>query len=258
MVQIMSTIEDMVWSYSRIASFDDCKYKWYLKYILNLPEKKMFFSSYGSFVHQLIDEHYTCGKTSEQLYYDYLQRFKSNVVGDSPSQQVFESYFLSGLQYFKTFRPLPYNTIETEKKVLFQMKGLPFIGYIDFIGEKENELLIADHKSRMLKPRSARNTPTKSDEILDNYLRQLYLYSCAVEQSLGHLPKLLCFNCFRTPILIEEPFCKTKYLESQEWFLNKICEIIEERDFNPSISYFKCRYLCEMQDHCEYYNLSKR
>ena len=26
-------IDDMVWSYSRIKAFEDCPYRWYLKYI---------------------------------------------------------------------------------------------------------------------------------------------------------------------------------------------------------------------------------
>ena len=39
-------IEDMVWSYSRIKAFDDCPYRWYLKYIRHLHGKDMFFSDY--------------------------------------------------------------------------------------------------------------------------------------------------------------------------------------------------------------------
>lgn len=35
-------IEDMVWSYSRIKAFDDCPYRWYLKYIRHLHGKDMF------------------------------------------------------------------------------------------------------------------------------------------------------------------------------------------------------------------------
>ena len=32
-------IDDMIWSYSRIRSFYDCKYRWYLKYIRISPRK---------------------------------------------------------------------------------------------------------------------------------------------------------------------------------------------------------------------------
>lgn len=48
-------IDDMVWSYSRIKAFEDCPYRWYLKYIKKFHGKDMFFSSYGTFMHKLIE-----------------------------------------------------------------------------------------------------------------------------------------------------------------------------------------------------------
>ena len=48
-------IEDMVWSYSRIECFDDCPYRWYLKYISGMKESPMFYTSYGSFMHRLLE-----------------------------------------------------------------------------------------------------------------------------------------------------------------------------------------------------------
>lgn len=34
-------IDDMVWSYSRIKAFEDCPYRWYLKYIKRFHGKDM-------------------------------------------------------------------------------------------------------------------------------------------------------------------------------------------------------------------------
>lgn len=34
-------IDDMVWSYSRIKAFEDCPYRWYLKYIKKFHGKDM-------------------------------------------------------------------------------------------------------------------------------------------------------------------------------------------------------------------------
>ena len=51
-------IKDMTWSYSRVKAFDMCPYMWYLKYIQRLPGKEMFFSSYGSFVHKILEMYY--------------------------------------------------------------------------------------------------------------------------------------------------------------------------------------------------------
>ena len=51
-------IQEMTWSYSRIKAFDDCHYRWYLQYIRRLHGKDMFFASYGSFMHKLIELYY--------------------------------------------------------------------------------------------------------------------------------------------------------------------------------------------------------
>lgn len=251
-------IQDMTWSYSRIKAFDDCNYRWYLQYIRKLRGKDMFFASYGSFMHKLIELYYTEQKTAAQLSEMYLSDFKSNVVGWAPSKEVFGSYFKSGLQYLKNIQPFPFNTIAVEKRVDFMLSGIPFIGYIDYLGEKDGELYVVDNKSRNLKPRSKRSKPTKTDAELDDYLRQLYLYSVAIEQEYGRPPKALCFNCFRTPIFIQEPFVEQVYLDSKQWLFDKVAEITAETDFRPNVEYFKCTHLCEMRDYCDYYRLSQR
>ncbi len=251
-------IGDMVWSYSRIKAFDDCPYRWYLKYIRRLKGKDMFFSDYGSFVHKLIELYYRGEKTPSQLCDMYLQEFKSRVKGHAPNKKVFENYFKSGLNYLKTLTPFPFNMIAVEKRVDFVMNGIPFVGYIDYLGEKDGEFYVVDNKSRTLKPRSTRIKPTRSDEELDEYLRQLYIYSAAVEQEYGKKPKCLCFNCFRGPVFITEPFQEQAYAASQKWLDESVARITAETDFRPDVEYFRCTHLCEMNGHCEYYKLLQK
>lgn len=251
-------IQDMTWSYSRIKSFYDCPYRWYLRYIRGLKGKDMFFASYGTFMHKMIEMYLNGEKTPKQLSDLYLQRFKEEVTGCAPSQQVFANYFTSGLRYLRDLQPFSYNIIAVEKRVDFDINGVPFIGYIDFLGEKDGDLYVIDNKSRTLKPRSRRGKVTKTDEELDSYLKQLYLYSMAVGQEYGKLPKALCFNCYRTPLFIEEPFVEQTYDESKLWFSNSVNEITNETDFKPNAEFFKCKHLCEMQDYCEYYKLTQK
>ena len=257
-VNYAPVIQDMVWSYSRVKAFDDCPYRWYLRYIRKLPSKEMFFSSYGSFIHKLIELYYKEGKTSKQLTDMYLSGFKENVSGRAPNPKIFTNYFKDGLRYLREIKPFPFSLIEVEKRVDFNLDGIPFVGYIDFLGEKDGELYVVDNKSRNLKPRSTKGKHTKSDEDLDSYLKQLYLYSKAVEQEYGKRPKSLCFNCFRTPVFIEEPFVEQAYTDSKKWLSEEIEKIKQETDFKPNMEYFKCKHLCEMQDHCEYYAMSNK
>lgn len=251
-------IKDMVWSHSRIKTFDDCPYRFYLKYIRRLHGGDMFFASYGTFMHKLIELYYTEHKSSQELCDMYLQRFQTEVSDRAPNAKVFGNYFRSGLQYLKHIQPLPYNVMAVEKRVDFNLSGVPFVGIIDLLGERDGEIYIVDNKSRTLKPRSKRVKPTKTDCELDDYLRQLYLYAVAVEQEYGRVPKFLCFNCFRVPAIIKEPFAERAYSEAQQWLLDKIEVIAKETDFHPDVEYFKCTYLCEMNEFCDYYRLSQK
>ena len=260
-------IDNMVWSYSRIKSFEMCPYRFYLKYIWpKLPEnlgkrlepKHMFSSSYGSFVHKLLEHYFKNEMTQRELIRSYLRDFKTEVKARAPNPKIFKSYFDSGLQYLKEITPLPYDMVAVEKEVNFKLDGIPFVGYIDFLGKKNKELFVVDNKSRMLKPRSQRPKPTKSDMELDSYLKQLYIYSYAVEEEYGTLPKALCFNCFRSNMLIVEPFSIEAYSDSKRWLMDSIGEIRKEKEFKPAIEYFQCTHLCEMQDDCEYFDLTKK
>ena len=163
-------IDDMVWSYSRIKAFVDCPYRFYLKYIRHIHGKEMFFASYGTFMHKLIETYFKEGKSPRQLTDIYLRDFKKEVIGRAPNKTVFGNYFTGGLRYLRGIHPFPYRPVAIEKKVDFKVNGIPFIGYIDFLGELDGSLYVVDNKSRVLKPRSKREKPTKTDEELDAYL----------------------------------------------------------------------------------------
>jgi len=253
-------IQDMTWSYSRIKAFDDCPYRWYLKYI-RLPEyesKALFFSSYGIFMHELLESHNKGEKTAEQIRTEYMTDFRDRIRARAPSEVVFKNYFMDGLQYLNTICPSSNEILSIENKVEFIIHSTPFVAYFDLLERKsDGSILLIDNKSKVLKPRSNRKKPTKADEELDAYLRQLYLYSAHIFARYGQFPSKLCFNCFRKNLFIEEPFNQEAYSNAIDWFLGKIEEVIAEEDFLPSMEYFKCRYLCEMQDYCDYYRLSR-
>lgn len=253
-------IQDMTWSYSRIKAFTDCPYRWYLKYI-RYPEengKPMFFSDYGSFVHELIAAYYSGEKTADQVHIEYLTGFNDHVLGRAPNDKVFTNYFVSGSQYLRSIQPSENEVVAVEQKVETSVSDIPFVGYIDRIDRnKDGDLLVIDNKSRTLKPRSGKTKPTKADEELDDYLLQLYIYSSFVKDKYGMFPCQLCFNCFRNGTFIVEPFLPEKYEAALKWVSDMVAIIEEEKDFRPDMEYFKCRYLCEMNDRCDYYRLSR-
>lgn len=246
-------IKDMTWSFSRIECFNSCAYRWFLKYIKNYKDVPQFYSSYGSFMHKLIERFYKGELTKEEMQTKFLFDFSKEVQGIRPQESTVQKYIKAGLNYLKHFKPFPFEMVAVEEKVEFEIDGIPFVGYIDYHGIKDGEHYIVDNKSRDLKPRSNRKTPTVKDKELDEMLRQLYIYSAAIKQKYGKFPKALCFNCFKTGTFIEEPFKESAYNESIKWAKENISNIIKTNRFPPSIDFFSCCYICGVNDECCYW-----
>ncbi len=248
-------IEDMTWSYSRIKSFEDCPYRWFMKYICEYEEDERFYASYGSFMHKILERYYKKIISKEEMIGEYLSGFSTFVSGERPSPDIVQNYINQGAEYLKGFCPLPYQLMGIEKQVSFHIDGIPFVGFIDYLGKNEEGIVIVDNKSRNLRARSGRKKPTAKDAELDDMLKQLYLYAEGVRQEYGEAPQTLCFNCFRTGTLIEEPFQKRAYREAIDWAKGIIEQIMrcEDEDFYPRKDYFYCRYICGLSDECVYH-----
>lgn len=225
-----------------------------MKYICNLPEAPQFYSSYGSFMHKILEAFYKGEMKKEDLYTHFLCGFSGSVQGERPSDTVVSNYIEQGSAYLKTFRPFELNTVAVEKKYDFDLGGFRFTGFVDYIGEKDGELYVVDHKSKALKPRSKRGKPTKNDEDIDLTLRQLYLYAEAIRQEYGKLPAKLCINCFRNGNLIEEDFDEKAHAAAINWAKESVEAVISAEAFPPHIEFFPCKYICGLSDECCYWD----
>ncbi len=248
-------IPKMTWSYSRISAYNACPYKFFLTYIKPCRKVPLFFSGYGSFIHELLASYYGGQKSKEQVVREYLLFFRAKVKASAPEQKIFDRYFHQGLTHLKALSPLPYKILGVEKEVHFQVGAYPFVGYIDLLMQDHHDgsMMVWDHKSHALKQRSTRGKYTKSDKELDNYLKQLYLYSIPVKEQYEVLPKSLIFNCYRTGEIIREPFSLSAFHGAKEWALSSIERITKEDDWAPNMEYYYCKHICDVHDSCEYY-----
>ena len=206
-------------------------------------------------MHKLLEQYYRGKLTKEEMQMKFLFDFQKEVQGIRPQESTVQKYIKSGINYLRSFDPLPFNMIDVEKEVHFKIDGKPFVGFIDYLGEKDGELYIVDNKSRDLKPRSGKAKQTVKDKELDEMLRQLYIYSTAINQEYGKFPKSLCFNCFKSGVFIEEPFDENKYKETIRWVTNLIEDISNSEDFYPNIEFFKCCYICGVNDDCLFWEM---
>lgn len=249
-------IEGMRWSYSRVHSFGQCKYGWFLKYIHKTSGKECFYASYGTFMHRLIEWYNRGLFSSTELLNIFINDFSSCVSGCRPSESIVRKYIKAGAEYFKTLNPYPFEIIAVEDKIDFEIDGIPMTAVIDVLGEADGEFIIVDNKSRDIKPRSRRNRPTTNDKTLDEMLRQLYIYAGAVNYKYGKFPKRLCFNCFKNKMFIDEPFVNSRYEETIQWLKDSIEEIKSEENFDPSPEYFFCKFLCDVSHDCIYFGMN--
>ena len=205
-------------------------------------------------MHKLIERYYSGDLAKEEMLTSFLKDFKKEVRGFRPKESTLKKFIDGAVSYLTNFEPFPYKMIAVEKKVEFEIEGIKFVGYIDFLGEDESdgELVIIDNKSRDLRQRSTRSKPTVKDKELDEILRQLYIYCIAVEKEYGKLPKALCINCFRTGVFITEQFNKAAYEEAKAWVISRVEEIKNDSDFEPNPDMFKCFWICGVSDDCEY------
>lgn len=248
-------MDSMRWSYSRITSYENCPYSWYLKYLYGEEEQSNFYSSYGSFVHKLLERFFKGKISQKSLATEFLSAFHLNVSGRKPGTDIVSRHIESGYNYFREFNGFKYDMASVEERLSFDVDGVEFVGVIDYLGrDDDGGLVIVDHKSRDLKKRSKRSKPTKSDEELSRYLRQLYLYSIGVHKKYGEYPTKLCFNCFKSGVFIEEPFSIDTMSEVKEWALSLVSFISKQEDFQPNLDWFYCTNLCGFRDICCYYN----
>ncbi len=256
-MQYSNIISDFTWSYSRIKQFESCPYAFLLHYIKHMPKKTLFFSSYGSFIHKLLERYLTGDLKKDELASEYLFLFKTKVRGKAPTPEIFKSYFEQGLNYLRGIN-FPYkNILAVEDKMNFDVEGNKFVGVVDCVAQDGDELVIVDHKSRALKERSQRKKPTKTDEELDSYLKQLYLYSFPVREKYGRFPDRLEFNCFRTGKIISEKFRESEVEKAKSWAVDSIKTITDNDDWSPKVDFWKCCHLCDFSPVCEYYQMCK-
>ena len=202
------------WSYSRLRQFESCKYAWLLKYVFEVPQRKLFFSEYGKLMHEMI-----AGTLSDRISWraaeiEYARRFHDVLQHCGPPGSVRAGYFMDGLRYFRSNSVTLAGLcpLAVEQYVEFEVSGHLFCGYLDLVArDADSSLSVLDHKSRTLKERSGRRV--KSNALLDEHLQQLYLYSIPVTEQYVP-PDYLAFNCFRSGTLISEPFSQAVFEET--------------------------------------------
>lgn len=252
----------MRWSFSRVTTYDQCPYEWYLHYIVNdndlYPEEENYYAQVGKYVHNVLEKVFKAELSVDDAFDYYVDHFDENVT-ERTSYSSMDKTFDACADYFLDINNIKHLTdgmdiVGVEKKIEFEIEGKKFIGYIDLLlkDRKDGKLIVLDHKSS--------EYPFKHDggvkanaKSFSKYKKQLYLYSLWVKENYGEFPKLLAWNHFKDGgKLATIPFSIDEYNESIEWFKSEVSAIMADDEFNANKEFFYCNNLCSFRNCCEY------
>lgn len=250
-------LDQMVWSFSRIQSFENCKHEWYLNYIEEASEDKRsnIFAEFGTFCHKILQKYLQFELEKEELLPYYEEYFDDEVTSICLMKgDMYSKLYEVGHDYFShiNIEREKLDIIGVEQEIVDTIGRYKVKGIIDLLYKEGDEYVIMDHKS-------ARSPLTKGGKIqknsiakMEEYKRQLYLYAHLVQKKYGKFPKYLEWNFFRDNQMYRIEFKYREYIESLKWVQSVIEQIYEERKFAPHQDYFYCNHLCDFRTVCQY------
>jgi hypothetical protein len=236
------------YSFSKLSAFHTCKHGYKLTYIDKDKGDGNAFSSYGSFVHSLM-ERYTKGTIDLwDLPTTFKLEFDSAVPEPFPSTLYCPNmktlYYAQGLEFLETFKGYENRKIlDIEEKFEQAIDTWSLVGVIDLVFEDETgRLVIEDYKSK---------SSFKNKSEIKKYARQLYLYSIYVKEKYGKYPDVLRFTLFRKKTYVDILFDEKGLEEAINWAKDTVNEIRECWVFSPTCEEFFSQHLCNHRHHCK-------
>lgn len=251
-----------IYSFSKLSCFSQCRYQYYLKYVLpkseRPPAKENAFSLYGQFVHGLLEQYENGDIPLEDLPIKYEEEFDVMVSEEfppspNPKISLFDSYYDSGLKFLRGYKgQAPKYTVEgVEEYFTEDIDGIQVRGFIDLElkDNSDGSIVIHDWKSKS-------SIKTNSDK--KKYGRQLYLYSKHIFDKYGVWPKTLRLYLFRKDEPVDIQFTMDGYNEAVEWMKNQVLDINTCMDWDEyNYDKFFCNHLCEFRESCKWKEIAE-
>lgn len=254
-------IDSMIWSYSRLTAFAQCKYQFYLKYIVADDSQYLaegnYYAEVGSFVHSILEMVFKNELSVEDAGQYFADHFDDNVFYKTRGNLMDRRYEACA-NYFADL-DLDWlcdcDILGVEKEIDISIEGYRFTGYIDLlIRDKTNgDIILLDHKSAR-NPVSAKTGKLlkSSEKSYESYKHQMYLYSMYVKREYGKYPTYIAWNHFADGGIVILPFDLAELNAAKDWLVSTIHAIEREEEFDCTQDYFYCHNLCDFRNSCEY------
>lgn len=171
---------NLIWSYSKLNTFNQCTYEYYLSRIMKYKSEDNIYSLSGTVAHDILEDYYN----NKIKYENMLDRFDRDFLIVEMSDFKFSSDVEKNLKmrnkykecishFFKHHIPVNHKVL-TERQVWIDIEGNIFIGYIDAIHKENNIYIITDYKTSSI-------TEYKGDKLKEKQ-KQLLLYALGLNQ----------------------------------------------------------------------------
>ena len=251
-------IDNMLWSFSRLSSFDDCPYCWKRTYIDCEEKMGNAFASYGTLMHSTLEKYEKGALSIFDISQHWIDNFNDAIPEDFPPNKYVnlrDKYYEQGLDYLDNLdlNLEQYEVLGVEKEVRFEIAGKPFIGFIDLLlkDKETGEIIVADHKSASLKFKKSGEISKSGEAHFLSFKRQLYLY-CKPLIEQGMKVDHLMWNLFRERKYLKIPFNQSEYEEAINWASDTIATIEKEELWLPNPDFYRCHNICDHRCFCEY------
>lgn len=249
-------IDSTVFSFSKLSTFETCKYLWYKLYVPPKADRKTnAFSQYGLLIHEILEQYELDEIDLWDLVSVYKNRYNESVTENFPPNKFVElssRYYIQGVNYLTGITEtellsLDLKTISVEEEFNFYIddngKERKFKGFIDRIAKRKStgEIIIIDHKSKAIE--------TANDDAAKSAWKQLSLYSIPVLEKYGQVDEIW-INSFRRNVILKRKFTDDMAESAKAWALKIISDISKEDDWPKCPDSFFCNFLCDLRDTC--------
>jgi hypothetical protein len=245
-------IENIKFSYSSANSFHTCPFGFFLTYIESEDRIGNGFSSYGNYIHDILEKFFAGTLEEDELLSYYVDNY-SQVEQSFPPYPAGmpQSYYDSGYKFFEsfTFNKDRYQPIVIEDYINSEYEGIKLVVKPDLVlhDTQTNKYQLVDYKTAKLK------TGKYQKQQIDDYMKQFLLYSFFLKKEQNIVIDQIKIWFIRDGI--EKVFdVKQEEMESAlKWFKDTIDAIYTEEQWLPntdkSNAYF-CQHICGVRHVC--------
>ena len=278
----METKDKKIYSYSRLESYHNCPYAYYITYIEGNRSEHNIYSFLGSVVHELLEELQQKIINND----DAIEKFENAVTEadmlgyEWMSDSVKNKYVLAVKHYLEHYKPIECDEYFIEEYFEIPVGDKWMKGYIDLYTITDGVIDIYDYKTS--------SSSSFTGKYAYKKMRQMILYGIAIKQKhpdkeirsmnfdmlkyykvpskrskLGYTLKdrstidILDFTTEFSPAYVSAEFTPEVVEEVTEYVCNTVNEIESldkdlscyKKGFNPKKDFF-CKTLCSFRDRC--------